>query len=246
MPPIEAKVIKYKKAIPLGDNEGIYVQDRITGKVRSVIGSTYMLTQNEELWAKTLSPAVEKLLRSPKDPLADRSVVGSRSQVGGRIESTAEAVFDPTRVVSYRVPHNAVAQIYDYKRKTARFAFGPELVMLDPDEEFTVLSLSGGKPKRPNMIRSICLLLGPDFCSDILIVETGDHARLSIQISYNWHFELSSERTHDEVAKLFSLPDFIGDFCKSIAARVRGAVASVNFDVFHKVIPVFSCSFLYC
>ena len=234
VPPIEVEVVRSQKAIPLGDNEGIYVRDRITGKVRSVIGSTYMLTQNEELWKKSLSPAVEKLLRSPKDPLADRSVVGSRSQ-GGREEAEGEGAFDATRVVSYRVPHNAVAQIYDYKRKTARFAFGPELVMLDPDEEFTVLSLSGGKPKRPNMIRSICLLLGPDFCSDVLIVETGDHARLSIQISYNWHFEISSERTQSEAAKLFSLPDFIGDFCKAIAARVRGAVASVNFDVFHKV-----------
>ncbi|VDN13694.1 unnamed protein product, partial [Dibothriocephalus latus] len=29
-------------------------------------------------------------------------------------------------------------------------------------------------------------------------------------------------------------PDFVGDFCKAIAARVRGIVASVNFDRFHK------------
>lgn len=237
VPPIEVEVVSRRKAIPLGDNEGIYVRDRITGKVRSVVGSTYMLTHNEELWEKTLPAAVEELLRSTKDPLADRSVAANRGRLvrGGDAGESQPSKFDPTRVVSYRVPHNAVAQIYDYKRKRARFAFGPELVMLDPDEEFTVLSLSGGKPKRPNMIRSICLLLGPDFCSDVLIVETADHARLSIQLSYNWHFEISPERTAEEAAKLFSLPDFIGDFCKAIAARVRGSVASVNFDVFHKV-----------
>lgn len=239
VPPIEVEVIKSQKAIPLADNEGIYVRDRVTGKVRSVVGTTYMLTQNEELWEKALSPAVEELLRSTKDPLADRSVVGAAARrQGGRVQPSAPvepSKFDATRVVSYRVPHNAVAQIYDYKRKKARFAFGPELVMLDADEEFTVLSLSGGKPKRPNMIRSLCLLLGPDFCSDSLVVETADHARLSIQLSYNWQFEISAERTDEEASKLFSLPDFIGDFCKALAARVRGAVATVTFDQFHKV-----------
>lgn len=64
--------------------------------------------------------------------------------------------------------------------------FGPDLVMLGPDEQFTKLALSGGKPKKPNAIKSLCLLLGPDFCTDIVIVETSDHARLSLQLSYNW------------------------------------------------------------
>ena len=64
--------------------------------------------------------------------------------------------------------------------------FGPELVMLGPDEQFTQLSLSGGKPKKPFQIKSLCLLLGPDFCTDIIVVETADHARLSLQLSYNW------------------------------------------------------------
>lgn len=67
-----------------------------------------------------------------------------------------------------------------------RVVFGPELVMLGPDEQFTQLSLSGGKPKRPNVIKSLCLLLGPDFCTDIITIETADHARLQLQLSYNW------------------------------------------------------------
>jgi hypothetical protein len=67
-----------------------------------------------------------------------------------------------------------------------RVVFGPELVMLGPDEQFTQLSLSGGKPKKTNQIRALCLLLGPDFCTDIIVVETADHARLQLQLSYNW------------------------------------------------------------
>ena len=58
--------------------------------------------------------------------------------------------------------------------------------MLGPDEHFTQLSLSGGKPKRPGVIRSLALLLGPDFCTDVITIETADHARLSLQLAYNW------------------------------------------------------------
>ena len=88
-------------------------------------------------------------------------------------------------MVSFQVPNNAAVQIYDYKSKKSRVVFGPDLVMLDPNEEFTQLSLSGAKPKRPNVIRSVALLLGPDFCTDIINVETADHARLQLQLSYN-------------------------------------------------------------
>ena len=75
--------------------------------------------------------------------------------------------------------------IYYYKEKTACVVFGPELVMLRPDEQFTQLSLSGGKPKRPNVIKALCLLLGLEFCTDIITIETADHAHLQLQLSYS-------------------------------------------------------------
>ena len=55
---------------------GIYVRDIKSGKVRAVCGTTYMLTHDEELWAKELPPGVEELRSAGKDPLADRSVRG--------------------------------------------------------------------------------------------------------------------------------------------------------------------------
>jgi major vault protein len=45
-------------------------------KVRAVVGHTYLLNQNEELWKKELPDAVEKLLAQGKDPLADRGSMG--------------------------------------------------------------------------------------------------------------------------------------------------------------------------
>ncbi|XP_069021446.1 major vault protein isoform X2 [Embiotoca jacksoni] len=225
VPPAAVEVVLRRQAIPLDENEGIYVRDIKTGKVRAVIGHTYMLTQDEELWQKELPPKVEALLASRLDPQADRS---------DRNQSTQAEPRDKTMVVSYRVPHNAAIQVYDYREKKARVVFGPEMVMLGPDEQFTMLSLSGDKPKRANVIKAICLLLGPDFFTDIITIETADHARLQLQLSYNWHFAVKAPVNAADAAALFSVPDFVGDACKAIASRVRGAVASVQFDDFHK------------
>ncbi|XP_035826504.1 major vault protein-like [Aplysia californica] len=226
IPSIEVEVVLKRRAIPLDENEGIYVRNMKTGKVRAITGETYMLKATEELWEKELPDTVEMLILSGKDPLADRNL---RGKTGDETVRTR----DKTRIVKYCVPHNAAVQIYDYKDKTSRVIFGPELVKLGPDEQFTQLSLSGGKPKQNSMIKAICLLLGPDFSKDVVTVETSDHARLSIQLAYNWHFDVS-KKSPEENAKLFSVPDFVGDSCKAIASRVRGAVAQVPFDEFHK------------
>ncbi|XP_037545093.1 major vault protein [Nematolebias whitei] len=225
VPPASVEVVLKQHAIPLDENEGIYVRDIKTGKVRAVIGHTYMLNQDEELWEKELPPNVETLLTSRHDPLADRST----RQGGGDVQPR-----NKTRVVTFRVPHNAAVQVYDYREKKARVVFGPELVMLGPDEQFTVLSLSGDKPKRANVIKAVCLLLGPDFFTDIITIETADHARLQLQLAYNWHFDMKFPAEPADAASLFSVPDFVGDACKAIASRIRGAVASVQFDDFHK------------
>jgi major vault protein len=173
-----------------------------------------MLTSSEELWAKELPAVVEELLAK---------------EVSGAGKGKQR---DQTRVVVYKAPHNTCVQIYDYKEKKARIVWGPDLVMLGPEEQFTVLSLSGDKPKRPHVIKGLSLQLGPDFMTDVVIVETADHARLSLKLSYNWHFEVDS--SVNDAEKIFAVPDFVGDACKAIASRVRGAVAGHSFDEFHK------------
>ncbi|KAJ6653405.1 hypothetical protein lerEdw1_009306, partial [Lerista edwardsae] len=223
VPPVEVEVLERRRSIPLAENEGIYVRDIKTGKVRAVIGHTYMLSQDEELWEKEMPSYVEALLVAGRDPVVDRS---RETSEGGNATPR-----DKTRAVSYRVPHNAAVQVYDYKERKARVVFGPELVLLGPDEQFTMLSLSGGRPKRPHARRALCLLLGPDFCTDVVTIETADHARLQLQLAYNWHFEIPPAA---EASRLFSVLDFIGDACKTLASRIRGAVAAVTFDDFHK------------
>lgn len=79
-----------------------------------MIGSTYMLTQDEVLWEKELPPGVEELLNLGHDPLADRG----QKATGKSLQPSAPR--NKTRVVSYRVPHNAAVQVYDYRAKRAR------------------------------------------------------------------------------------------------------------------------------
>lgn len=231
VPPVEVEVVTKRTAIPLDANEGIYVRNVKNGKVRAITGETYMMNQDEELWEKELPPGVETLIAQERDPLADRAYRGKDSKDA---PTPSQKPRDKNKVVTLRVPHNAAVQIYDYKEKKARVIFGPDLVMLGPDEQFTQLSLSGSKPKKTNQIRALCLLLGPDFCTDVIVVETADHARLQLQLSYNWHFEVKNKDDLSEAAMLFSVPDFVGDACKAIASRIRGSVAGVQFDDFHK------------
>lgn len=42
-----------------------------------------------------------------------------------------------------------------------------------------------GKPKKAGALITICLMLGPDFISDTIVVETSDHARLKVAIAMN-------------------------------------------------------------
>ena len=228
VPSVHVEVVCKRMAIPLDENEGVYVRNIKSGRIRSIRGPTaYMLSEDEELWEKDLSPGVEELLG--KDPLSDRS--NYRGEASGKVR-------DRTRVVSFQVPHNAAVQIYDYKKKQARVIFGPDLVMLEPDEQFTRLSLSGGTPKQGNKIKSLALLLGPDFMTDRIRVETADHAQLELKLSYNWHFDVDrnaqGEIDNTVATKIFSVPDFVGDACKAVASRIRGAVAGVSFDDFHR------------
>jgi len=216
VPSVEVEVVERRKAIPLDENEGVYVRDLKTGRVRAVIGESYMLKPNEEQWEKELPPVVDELL--------SKELRTGDATAGPRVK---------TSVVTFRAPHNSAVQVYDYREKKARVVFGPELIMLGPDEQFTVVNLSGGKPKTPNKIKALAVLLGPDFMTDVVLVETSDHARLSLQLAYNWHFAID-RASAEQAAKIFQVPDFVGDACKTIASRVRGAVARVSFDEFHK------------
>ena len=210
-PSVEVKVVTTRKAIPLDESEGIYVRDTHTGKVRlEGMGKSYLLLPHEELWNKDLRDDVEDLLT---------------------IENGKKRV--KHQVVSFKVRQNCAVRIYDYKEKKPRIVMGPNLVMLGPDEQINVWNLSGETPKKPGVVKALSLQLGPGFMTDVFPVETSDHAKLQLQLAYNWKFDVDTNEINN-LEKIFSVPDFVGDICKTIASKVRGIVASTPFDKFHK------------
>lgn len=231
IPPVPVQVLEKRKAIPLDKNEGIYIRDIKSGVLKLVSGpQAYLLTPYEELWAKELPALVEELLGNQM-----AAAIETR-RATGKTASTSESKKprDATRAVVFHVPQNSAVQLHNYKDRSARVVFGPDLVMLAPDEAFTILSLSGGKPKQPHLIKTLSLFMGPDFMTDMFTVETSDHARLQLQLAYNWYFDLPNKNDLPAAEKMFQVPDFVGDACKTIASRVRGSVASVKFDEFHR------------
>lgn len=232
VPPVEVVVMAKRKAIPLNKNEGVYVQNTQTGEVRSVMGpQSYLLQEHEELFEKELPDDVEEMLKLGGG-IGDSSI-RKVAYFESSIDSAYTKKRDKSRVVTYRCPNNSAVQVYNYQKRTARVTFGPDMVMLDPHENFNVLSLSAGKPKKENALRSLALMLGPDFITDIIEVETSDHARLRAVISFNNKFDVKQGDPEEE-AKLFSVPDFIGFACRDIGSRIRSAVAQTPFDEFHR------------
>jgi len=151
IPSVHVEVLERRKAIPLDKNEGLYVRDVKNGELRLVRGpQAYMLPPYEELWEKELPAVIETLLSQKNDSGIDRGLYRTKAKDGGA-EKDELGKRDKTRAVVFHVPQNAAAQIHDYKQRTARVVFGPDLVMLGPDEVFTILRLSGGKPKQPNV-----------------------------------------------------------------------------------------------
>lgn len=63
------------------------------------------------------APGVEELLSKGQD-------LGRQGREGDVQDPQPSVVRNKTRVVSYRVPHNAAVQVYDYREKRARVVLG--------------------------------------------------------------------------------------------------------------------------
>jgi len=208
IPSIDIEVVDLRYTIQIGENEGVYVRNIDNGSVRAVIGSSYLLKENEELWEKRLSPEVEAILSMNKTR-------------------------KPYQVASFSVPDKAAVQVFDYMSLKSKIVFGPEMVLLQPYETFTVMNFSSGCPKKKNNRTAINLYLGPDFMNDIINVETSDHACLSLKLSYSWKFDYD-KNDQEKSKKMFYSSDFVGDTCRILGSRIRSIVATKSFDEFHK------------
>ena len=63
IPPNEVEVVENRKAIPLSENEGLYVRDLKNGRISLVRGPrTYLLGENERFWEKKIEVEIDNLI----------------------------------------------------------------------------------------------------------------------------------------------------------------------------------------
>ncbi|CAD2214314.1 major vault protein [Angomonas deanei] len=265
--PLTGKDIREK--VLLIEGEGIYIRNTISGETRLLSGPTgYLLEAHEEVFEKPVSDTVRHLLENQHrthvayvgktatkkgDDREEQPIVytddddgdsfdGAPSREGTGTVSMCDLPENKKAIV-YHIPYRSVTQLYNYKTQKTRVVFGPEQVMLEPDEEFTVVSLSGSPwdaaqptkclPKEPHRISALYLFLGPSNMSDVVHVETRDHAQLTLQLCYDWYFDIPYGDGNAAV-KCFSVTDFVGDACSFIASNIRAVVASLFFEDFHR------------
>ena len=99
VPSINVEIVAKRKAIPLNKDEGIYVRNTKTGHIKTVIGDTYMLNEEEDLWEKDLPPKIESLVYNKNEGHKNRN---------------------KTKVVKYHLPNNHIIKVYNFKNKNAR------------------------------------------------------------------------------------------------------------------------------
>lgn len=207
VPNVETVILEVRKDIVLDSSEGVYIRDLNTGGVRAVCGETVMLKAHEELWSKKLNPEMSAMLNRRYD-------------------------IDDTRVVTYPASDNSAVMIFDYLSGKNRVVFGPELIMLQPNEQIKVMDISGGTPKVENQEKLVAVPLGQNTFEDEIIIETQDHAALIAKLSYCAHFRITDD-IRKNPTKLFQINDFIGITCKTVASRIRGAVSKIPYNEFH-------------
>jgi len=104
---------------------------------------------------------------------------------------------------------------------------GPQTLLLDYDQELDILALSQGKPKTTDKIlHTAYLRVENNKVSDIIEVETADHVKINLYLSYNINFEGDDKLW-------FSVENYVQFACHHVRSVLQGAILKVSFDNFY-------------
>jgi major vault protein len=197
------EIKKKIKALSLGNYSGIYIKNIITGEVRLEKGPcNIMLSPEEILYEKQYTDTEKKAIGFGAD-------------------------YKASNAYPLWLLENEVCLVMD--EQSQRAEIGPKVLLLGPFERPYIMSISGSTPKVPNVLNIWRIRLGPDFCSDKLIVRTKDNAVLSIWLRYKWQFDIDPMNK----MKIFKIKDFIGFATDTMAGLIRNEAAKYTFEDFH-------------
>lgn len=110
-----------------------------------------------------------------------------------------------------------------------RVEMGPKAVLLSYDETLEQMFLSTGKPKTTDkFMRTVYLRTQNNKVSDLIEVETNDHVRCDIKLSFAVNFEEESKDLW------FSCENYVKLLCDHVRSILKGEIKKQNIEDFYK------------
>lgn len=165
----------------------------------------------------------------------ESSRVGGDQALGGEEFSRASTYSQP-RMITLDTKYQGAPQVNIWtsyavlvvsKTGKRRVERGPSTVLLDYDETLEVLELSTSKPKTTDkLLRVPYLCVDNNKVSDVINVETKDHVKLSVYLSYQVNFE-------GDPLKWFSVSNYVKLLCDHARSILKGQVRKFNVEEFY-------------
>ena len=204
-PTEELEVLGEVSATHLAEKEAVYVRDLATGRIRTVQGPVAFLPDptRVQLVPRTVEPETAKRWGLTR--------------------------VDPQRAPAITIPPSSAVLVTARNRREV--VKGPQVRILDADEELEVLWLSTGTPKSDASLLGTCFLqVAGNKVSDQLLVRTADHVKLELRLSYRVSF---TSRAGTDDARWFNVSNYVALLCDHLGSLVRGAVRACTIDRFH-------------
>lgn len=106
---------------------------------------------------------------------------------------------------------------------------GPQTILLDYDQTLEVLHMSTGKPKTTdNLISTVYLRHENNKVADIIKVETKDHVKAEVRVSYCVNFD------PEAADKWFSIDNYVKYLCDHERALIKRAAKNYTIEEFYQ------------
>lgn len=165
----------------------------------------------------------------------ESSRVGGDQALGGEEFSRASSYTQP-RTITLETKYQGAPQVNVWtgyaclvvsKTGKRRVEKGPTTVLLDYDETLETLELSTGKPKTTDkLLRVPYLMSDNNKVSDIISVETKDHVKLSVYVSYQVNFE-------GDPLKWFNVSNYVKLLCDHARSMLKGQIRKHSVETFY-------------
>tara|TARA_B100000614_G_scaffold262909_1_gene300456 strand:+ start:43204 stop:45951 length:2748 start_codon:yes stop_codon:yes gene_type:complete len=119
-----------------------------------------------------------------------------------------------------------------------RIEVGPTTLLLDYDESLEIMELSTGKPKSTDtLLRTVYLRVQNNKVSDVIEVETSDHVRVKVKVSFRVNFAESNpnnaEDKTDYKTRWFATENYVKLLCDHVRSVLKGEVKKHSISEFY-------------